>query len=107
MHQDRGISYSLLKSGYIGELKGFGVEDESLPVCIPKKQDHALYALLSHSPVRKQSSRQTRSALVGSRVCLHRRVRVDSRGFSGGELASISGPAGGCVAFSMCQFSGG
>ena len=69
---------------------------------MPRKQDQALYALLSQRPVRKHSSRHTRSALVGSRVSFHRRERVDSLGVSGVGLASRSGAAGDCWAdFSM------
>lgn len=46
-------------------------ERDLLPVCIARKQDHALKAQLSHSPVFRQSSRHTRSANVVSIVSIH------------------------------------
>lgn len=81
---------------YVTGEGGGGTLIRVIPVCMPRKQDQALYALLSQRPVRKQSIRHTRSAWVGSRVCFHRRARVDSFGDSGVGLASRSGAAGDC-----------
>ena len=49
---------------------------DSVPVCMARKHDHALYEALSCNPVIRHRTRQIKSAFLGLMGCDHRAVKA-------------------------------